>query len=98
MSDKKKGMNSALVLIDRCIHPITLYLGGAALIGLSMITVIAVIFRYVFNAPIFGADDFNQIFLMTTVALSIAYSGRKGGQVVVEVLTFVSGQIPFSKI
>ena len=91
MSDKKKGMNSALVLIDRCIHPITLYMGGAALIGLSLITVIAVVFRYVFNAPIFGADDFNQIFLMTTVALSIAYSGRKGGQVVVEVLTIVSG-------
>jgi TRAP-type C4-dicarboxylate transport system permease small subunit len=92
MSDtKKKRTDSALVLIDRCIHPIALYAGGAALIGLSLITVIAVIFRYVFNSPIFGADDFNQIFLMTTVALSVAYSGRKGGQVVVEVLTFVSG-------
>ncbi|MEE2746596.1 MAG: TRAP transporter small permease subunit [Pseudomonadota bacterium] len=91
MSKEKNGMDSALNLIDRLIYPVTLFAGGAALIGLSLITVIAVIFRYVFNSPIFGADDFNQMFLMATVAFGVAYSGRKGGQVVVEILTVVSG-------
>ena len=91
MSDKKNGVDAALIIIDRFIHPITLFAGGTALIGLSLIIVTAVIFRYVFNSPIFGADDFNQMFLMATVAFSVAYSGRKGGQVVVEILTIVSG-------
>ena len=80
-----------LILVDKLVRPVALYAGGAALIGLSMITVVAVIFRYIFNSPIFGADDFNQMFLMATVAFGVAYSGRKGGQVVVEILTVVSG-------
>ncbi len=80
-----------LILVDKLVRPVALYAGGAALIGLSLITVIAVIFRYIFNSPIFGADDFNQMFLMATVAFGVAYSGRKGGQVVVEILTVVSG-------
>lgn len=80
-----------LILVDKLVRPVALYAGGAALIGLSLITVVAVIFRYIFNSPIFGADDFNQMFLMATVAFGVAYSGRKGGQVVVEILTVVSG-------
>ena len=91
MSSNKNGMDAALTLIDRLIHPVALFAGGAALVGLSLIIVIAVIFRYVFNSPIFGADDFNQMFLLATVAFGVAYSGRKGGQVVVEILTIVSG-------
>ena len=84
-------MDTALIFIDRLVRPVALYAGGAALIGLSLVTVVAVIFRYVFNSPIFGADDFNQMFLMATVAFGVAYSGRTGGQVVVEILTIVSG-------
>jgi TRAP-type C4-dicarboxylate transport system permease small subunit len=56
-----------------------------------VLIVTAVMFRYVFNSPIFGADDFNQILLVSTVAFAIAHSGRTGGQVVVEILTIVSG-------
>ena len=91
MKDKKNRVDATLVFIDRCIHPITLYAGGIALIGLAVLIVTAVIFRYVFNSPIFGTDDFNQIFLMATVAFSVAYSGRKGGQVIVEILSLVTG-------
>ena len=91
MKNKKNRVDATLVLIDRCIHPITLYAGGIALIGLAVLIVTAVIFRYVFNSPIFGTDDFNQIFLMATVAFSVAYSGRKGGQVIVEILSLVTG-------
>tara|TARA_B100001059_G_C17596334_1_gene457246 strand:- start:10 stop:522 length:513 start_codon:yes stop_codon:yes gene_type:complete len=91
MKNKKNRVDATLVFIDRCIHPITLYAGGIALIGLAVLIVTAVIFRYVFNSPIFGTDDFNQIFLMATVAFSVAYSGRKGGQVIVEILSLVTG-------
>ena len=91
MKNKKNRVDATLVFIDSCIHPITLYAGGIALIGLAVLIVTAVIFRYVFNSPIFGTDDFNQIFLMATVAFSVAYSGRKGGQVIVEILSLVTG-------
>ena len=91
MKDNNNGTDAVLILVDKLVRPVALYAGGAALIGLSLITVIAVIFRYIFNSPIFGADDFNQMFLMATVAFGVAYSGRKGGQVVVEILTVVSG-------
>ena len=92
MSDKKVGTDTALRVVDSFIRPITLYAGGTMLIGLALVTVIAVIFRYAFNSPIFGADDFNQMLLMGTVACGIGYSGRKGGQVVVEILSVISGQ------
>ena len=92
MSDKKVGADTALRVVDSFIRPITLYAGGTMLIGLALVTVIAVIFRYAFNSPIFGADDFNQMLLMGTVACGIGYSGRKGGQVVVEILSVISGQ------
>ncbi len=78
-------------VVDRAVRPIALYAGGIALIGLALLTVVAVVLRYVFNAPIFGADDFNQILLVLTVAFAVGYSGRSGGQVVVEVLGIVSG-------
>ncbi len=91
MENQKNRVDAILVFIDRCIHPITLYAGGVALIALAVLIVMAVIFRYVFNSPIFGTDDFNQIFLMATVAFSVAYSGRKGGQVIVEILSLVTG-------
>tara|TARA_B110000438_G_C15769376_1_gene631153 strand:- start:996 stop:1511 length:516 start_codon:yes stop_codon:yes gene_type:complete len=92
MPEKKNETDTALRLVDGLVRPITLYAGGAVLIGLALVTVIAVIFRYVFNSPIFGADDFNQMLLMAAVAFGVAYSGRKGGQVVVEILSVISGQ------
>jgi len=92
MSEKENGADTALSLVDRFVRPVTLYAGGAVLCGLALVTVIAVIFRYVFNSPIFGADDFNQMLLMATVAFGVAYSGRKGGQVVVEILSVFAGQ------
>ena len=54
MSNKDNGMDEALAFLDRFIHPITLFAGGIALVGLTLTIVTAVIFRYVFNSPIFG--------------------------------------------
>lgn len=91
MSEADSIADRALDLVDRAVRPVALYAGGAAVVGLAVLTVVAVVFRYVFNAPIFGADDFNQIFLVLTVAFAVGYSGRSGGQVVVEILGIVSG-------
>lgn len=85
------GPDRALDLVDRVVRTIALYAGGIAVTGLAALIVAAVVFRYVFNSPIFGADDFNQILLVFTVAFSVGYSGRTGGQVAVEILGVVSG-------
>ena len=85
------GANRAFAFIDRAVRLIALYAGGVAVAGLAALIVVAVVFRYVFNSPIFGADDFNQILLVFTVAFSVGYSGRTGGQVAVEILGVVSG-------
>lgn len=81
----------ALDLIDRLVRPIALYLGGAAMCALGLLTVIAVGFRYFLNAPIHGAADIAQIFLLACVTFSIAQSGRTGGQVAVEILGTLAG-------
>ena len=91
MSGADSTADRVLDLVDRAVRPVALYAGGAAVVGLALLTVVAVVFRYVFNAPIFGADDFNQILLVLTVAFAVGYSGRSGGQVVVEILGIVSG-------
>lgn len=91
MLEKTREADPALALLDRFVGFIALFAGGAMVIGLAVLIVIAVIARYVFNSPIFGADDFNQILLVSTVAFAVAHSGRTGGQVVVEILSIVSG-------
>ncbi len=91
MSEKTDGADPALELLDRLVRSIALYAGGATVIGLAVLIVTAVVFRYLFNSPIFGADDFNQILLVSTVAFAVAHSGRTGGQVVVEILSIVTG-------
>ena len=91
MSENTNGADPALVILDRLVRSIALFAGGAMVIGLAVLIVTAVVFRYAFNSPIFGADDFNQILLVSTVAFAVAHSGRTGGQVVVEILTIVSG-------
>ncbi len=91
MSGIGPAADRALDLVDRVVHPVALYAGGVAVVGLTSLIVVAVVCRYVFNAPIFGADDFNQILLVLTVAFAVGYSGRSGGQVAVEILGIVSG-------
>ena len=91
MSGSGTAADRALEFVDRVVRPVALYAGGGAVVGLAALTVVAVVFRYVFNSPIFGADDFNQILLVLTVAFAVGYSGRSGGQVAVEILGVVFG-------
>lgn len=91
MSGPDPVADRALDLVDRAVRPVALYAGGIAVTGLALLIVVAVVCRYVFNAPIFGAADFNQILLVLTVAFAVGYSGRSGGQVAVEILGIVTG-------
>ena len=70
-------------LIDRVVRNVALWGGGAMLLGLMGLTVVDVTLRYLFNAPLYGAHDVGKLMLLTMIALSVAYSARTGGQVVI---------------
>ncbi len=60
------------------------------LLGLVLLTVVDVGLRYVFNAPIFGAQDVTKLALLVVVACSFAYGGRVGAHVAVDLIGFVA--------
>ena len=63
---------------------VAFWIGGFFLLALTVITVIDVTLRSAFNSPIFGGQDIAQLFMIMVVCCSVAYSGRSGGQVAVE--------------
>ena len=68
------------------------YVAGAALLWLMLLTVVAVVMRYVFNAPILGAQDISEISLAVVVFLGIPYCGWTGGHVAVDLISTVVGE------
>ena len=70
--------------LDQAVRLVALWGGGAMLLGLMGLTVVDVTLRYLFNAPLYGARDVAKLVLLVMVALSVAYSARTGGQVVIE--------------
>jgi len=85
--------NHAIDIIDRVVRFVAFWIGGLFLFALTLITVMDVTLRSAFNSPIFGGQDIAQLFLITVVCSSIAYSGRSGGQVAVELLEGFSGTV-----
>ncbi len=84
-------MRSSLLIIDRLVHWMALFCGGLTVLGLLGLTVADVVFRYALNAPIFGGQDVSRLVLLLCVAFSIAYGGRTGAHVSVEVFTKLIG-------
>lgn len=82
---------TGLAWLDRCASVLAV-LGAAAIVLLVGLTVTAVAFRYVLNDPIFGIDDLSQVGLSLAVAGSIAYGGRAGAHVHVDVLHMIGGR------
>lgn len=79
-----------LRLIDRVLTGIVLVLGGGALAFLCVLsTVNVLLMRKVLNAPIFGAEDLMILTLVLIVAVSIAFGGRVGSHIEIEVLDTV---------
>jgi TRAP-type C4-dicarboxylate transport system permease small subunit len=91
VSDPSHGSDRMVGMLDRAVRAIALYGGGIVIFALVVLTVIDVTLRSVFNSPIYGARDFGSIMLLIVVALSVAYSGRTGGQVAVELFVNMAG-------
>jgi len=66
--------------------------GSIAILALMAITVIAVIWRYGLNHPIFGIEDLSVITLTLVAAAAVAYGGRSGAHVSVNVISNVFGR------
>lgn len=81
----------SLSWIDR-VSGVLAVIGGATVVFLVALTVYAVFFRYILNDPIFGIDDISQLSLSVVVAGSIAYGGRAGAHVHVDILSMVGGR------
>lgn len=66
------------------------FLGGVTLFLLMGLTVVAVVMRYIFNAPILGAQDVSELSLVLVVFLGLPYCGWTKGHVAVDLIsTFV---------
>ena len=59
-------------------------IAGALLTLIALFTVYAALSRYLFNAPVLGASDIARLGLVVVVSLSLAWCGRTGGHVAVD--------------
>ena len=59
-------------------------IGGATLLCLMLLTVYAVVMRYVFNAPLLWALDYARVGLVIVTFMGLAYCGLTGGHIAVD--------------
>ena len=91
MSEPVRAPSRALDRIDRVVGWLALA-GALTMASLVVMTGIGVFFRYVVNDPINGLGDVLGLTLSVTVACSLAYGGRIGAHVAVDVLGMVGGR------
>lgn len=72
-------------LFDRFLHLLALVAGGILLL-LTGITVLDVVMRYVFNAPLASVWEFTEFAMALIVFLAIAYCGWTGGHISIDLL------------
>lgn len=72
-------------MIERCTRVLG-WLGGVLLFWLMFLTVAAVVMRYLFNAPILGAQDLSELTLVAVVYLGLPYCGSTEGHVAVDLI------------
>jgi TRAP-type C4-dicarboxylate transport system permease small subunit len=70
-------------LFGRFLRVLTLVAGGILLL-LMLVTVIDVILRYVFNAPLASVWEFTEFSMAMVVFLGIAYCGWTGGHISID--------------
>lgn len=85
MSGSRRGAG-----LDRAARLLAL-LAGFCLVAMMAVTVVDVVGRYVFNAPIFGAQDLSQLLLVLVVFGAMAYCGRTDGHVAVDLFVGLFG-------
>lgn len=94
MSAPGRGL-AALMLVDRALGLVAgalMVLGAVAVTALMGVTVVAVFWRYVLHAPIFGIEDVSSMLLATVVASAVAWGARQGSHVSVNVIGFFAGR------
>ena len=72
-------------LVEGCVRCLA-FMGGLSLLWLMGLTVAAVIMRYVFGAPILGAQDMSEMSLVLVAFLGLAYSGWTGAHIAVDLI------------
>lgn len=61
-------------------------IGGYVLIGLMLLTVVAVFTRKILNDPIIGVQDISEVSLVFVVFSAMAYAGWTGGHIAVDLI------------
>lgn len=85
-------MDEKASLLDKIIGGtvrLSAFTSGIALLWLMGLTVVAVIMRYLFNAPILGAHDISRVSLVLVVYPAMAYCGWTGGHVALDLISYV---------
>ncbi len=75
----------ALTFLERPIRLIAI-VSGLTLMAIAGLTVTDVALRYLFDSPIFGAQDIAELALAVVVFLAAPYCGRTDGHVAVDVV------------
>jgi len=88
---RKKSIETGFVAVDFFSNALAI-VGAMAAVGLVVVTVVAVVFRYVFGNPIFGIGDISTMLLSVVVAGSIIYGAKIGAHIQVDVLNMVGGR------
>lgn len=91
MSEPQPLPDRALATVDRAVGWLA-RIGSITMVALVVLTGIGVFFRYIVNDPINGLGDILGLTLSITVACSLAYGGRVGAHVAVDVLGMVGGR------
>ena len=91
MSDPQHLPDRALSTVDRAVGWLA-RIGTVTMVALVVLTGIGVFFRDIVNDPINGLGDILSLTLSVTVACSLAYGGRVGAHVAVDVLGMVGGR------
>lgn len=68
------------------------WMGAAGIVALMSITAVAVFWRYVLNSPIYGIEDLSIITLTIVAGGAVAYGGRRGAHVSVDIITMATGR------
>lgn len=66
--------------------------GAVAVVGLMLITVVAVTWRYGLNDPIFGIEDLSVVTLTLVAGSAVAYGARHNAHVSVDVMSYFFGR------
>lgn len=66
--------------------------GGLGIVGLMLITLVGVFWRYALNNPIFGIGDLSVMTLTIVAACAVAFGATKHAHVSVNVITMFFGR------